>query len=154
VSRAAADPSMRVLAGMGGPTTACSGRRLAPPLMLTVSRQMRVMAFIVAVTLGLSSGHAVAAESDPLPPEKWPTTLSDAVTYITERLSEDDKRLLRETKKSDLARFHHGWGMGIRNGFGLWRGNDKLIESACGKPCHPDDASMVIMEAVWAALQK
>ena len=115
---------------------------------------MRATAFLVALTLGLSSGNAVSADQDPLPPEKCPTTLSDAVTYITERLSEDDKRVVRETKKQDLIRFHHGWGTGIRNGFGLWRGNDKLIQSACGKPCHPDDASMVIIEAVWVALQK
>ena len=36
VSRAAADPSARMLAGMSGPTTACNGLRFAPPLMLTV----------------------------------------------------------------------------------------------------------------------
>lgn len=115
---------------------------------------MRAIALIAALILGLSSGKAVSAEGDALPPEKWPTTLADAVAHITERLSEDDKRLLRETKKENLIRFHMGWGMGIRNGFGLWRGNDKLIESACGKGCHPDDASMVIIETVWAALQK
>jgi len=122
--------------------------------MRSVSRHMRAIAFLAALTLGLSSGNAISAESDALPPEKWPTTLADAVAYITKGLSEDDKRLLRETKKEDLIKFHMGWGMGIRNGFGLWRGNDKLIESACGKGCHPDDASMVIIEAVWAALPK
>jgi hypothetical protein len=39
--------------------------------------------------------------------------------------------------------------MRIRNRYGLWRGNDKLILSACGQPCHPDDASMKIIEAIW-----
>jgi hypothetical protein len=115
---------------------------------------MRAIALLAALTLALSSGNVVSSEDDLLPPEKWPTTLSDAVKHITERLSEDDKRLLRETTKAGLIKFHHGWGTGIRNGFGLWRGNDKLIQSACGNPCHPDNASMVIMEAVWAALQK
>jgi hypothetical protein len=115
---------------------------------------MRAIAFLAAVSLGLSSANAITAEGDALPPEKWPTTLADAVAYIKIGLSEDDKRLLRETTKEDLIKFHMGWGMAIRNGFGLWRGNDELIESACGKGCHPDDASMVIIEAVWAALQK
>ncbi len=44
-----------------------------------------------------------------------------------------------------------------------WRNRDvasclvissRLTVSACGQPCHPDDASMRIIEAVWQALQK
>ena len=56
--------------------------------------------------------------------------------------------------KTDLILFHHGGGTGIRNDFGLWRGNDKLIGS-CGKgqQVHPDSCSMLIIEAVWDLLQ-
>jgi len=64
-------------------------------------------------------------------------------------MSEKDKELVRKTKGGDLIMFHHGWGTGIRNYYGLWRGNQKLITSACGMPCHPDDASMIIIRAVW-----
>lgn len=46
------------------------------------------------------------------------------------------------------------WHVVARTDDGPWRGNDKLIESACGKPRHPDEASMVIIEAVWSALQR
>jgi hypothetical protein len=115
---------------------------------------MRPLTILAAVALSLSCVHIGAADDAPLPPDKWPTTLAEAVADITGGMSEENKRLLRATKKEDLIQFHHGWGTGIRNGFGLWRGNDKLIKSACGKPCHPDDASMVIIEAVWAAVQK
>jgi hypothetical protein len=66
--------------------------------------------------------------------------------------ADEDKRRVRETKKEDLISFHLGWGTGIRNDFGLWRGNTNLLAD-----CHttvPEDASMVIIEAVWKKLQK
>jgi hypothetical protein len=121
---------------------------------VNVSSHMRPVIILASVALCLSCAHVWAADDVPLPPDKWPVTLAEAVADITAGMSEQDKQLLRATKKEDLIQFHHGWGTGIRNGFGLWRGNDKLIRSACGKPCHPDDASMVIIEAVWTAVQK
>jgi hypothetical protein len=102
-----------------------------------------------------SKTSTASEESDekPLGPVNWPTTVEATVTDIIADLSEKDKQTLRNTKRDDLIMFHHGWGTGIRNHYGLWRGNHKLIESACGKPCHPDDASMVIIEKVWETLQ-
>ena len=97
---------------------------------------------------------AFAAESEGLGSDKWPTTVQDTVKDILSRMSEKDKELVRNTKGGDLIMFHHGWGTGIRNYYGLWRGNQKLIESACGMPCQPDDASMIIIRAVWQELQK
>ena len=108
---------------------------------------------ITAPALAMIDGQPIT-EDDVLPPDRWPTTMSDVVSDILRRLPEKDKQLVKTTKKEDLIRFHHGWGTGIRNYYGLWRGNSKLIASACGKPCHPDDASMVIIETVWATLQK
>jgi uncharacterized protein DUF6794 len=53
--------------------------------------------------------------------------------------------------------------MGIRNAFGLWQGNAALLKS-CAEArygpgpdamfMHPDDASGVIIEAVWRRLQQ
>ena len=84
-----------------------------------------------------------------------PSTLAEAVAHILSEMSVDDKRLVRETKREDLIKFHFGWGMGIRNALGLWSGNDALLRSACCEGlCHPDDASMKIIEAVWDELQK
>ena len=105
----------------------------------------------IIVLVALLATNLFAAE---LPRAAWPETLKDAVADILSGMSEADKQKLRTTPKGDLIMFHFGWGMGIRNAYGLWGGNTKLIESACGKPCHPDDASMAIIEAVWAALQK
>jgi uncharacterized protein DUF6794 len=94
------------------------------------------------------------AADDLLGPETWPTSVAETVRDIVRRMPEKDKELIRTTKKKDLIRFHHGWGTGIRNYYGLRRGNEKLMLSACGRPCDADEASMVIIEAVWQALQK
>jgi hypothetical protein len=81
----------------------------------------------------------------------WPKTVDEAVARILSTLSEEDRRHVKETPKEKLIRFHHGWGMSIRNSFGLWRGNAALLADA--KKGHPDGASMVIIEAVWSRLQ-
>lgn len=114
---------------------------------------MKILLLNLALVL-LSSGLAAAQDEEPLGPENWPTTVEATVTDIIAGLSAEDKETVRKSKRDDLIMFHHGWGTGIRNHYGLWRGNDKLIESACGEPCHPDDASMVIIEKVWEALQE
>ena len=91
---------------------------------------------------------------EPLGPDRWPTTVKATVADILSTLSEKDKQALRKIKKDELIKFHHGWGTGIRNYYGLWRGNSALREDACGKRCHLDDASMVIITAVWEAVQR
>jgi hypothetical protein len=51
-----------------------------------------------------------------------------------------------------LISLRFGLGQHIRNAFGLWEGNDTLLR-ACGT-IEPDDASMVILEALWERLQQ
>lgn len=85
----------------------------------------------------------------------WPRTLERAVDDIIEGLSVEDRNSVRSQSRNDLIRYHHGWGTGIRNELGLWRGNHALLAAACGgESCHPDDASMKIIEAVWERLQQ
>ena len=82
----------------------------------------------------------------------WPKTINEAVTRLLAEMTDEDKAHVRGRKKEDLILFHHDWGMGIRNDFGLWKGNTNLIADCHAK--HPDNASMVIIEAVWQRLQK
>lgn len=86
--------------------------------------------------------------------EGWPADVKTAVYTILKTMGEDSKKRVKETPKEKLIMFHHGWGTGIRNSYGLWRGNKSLITSACGEGCHPDDASMVIIEGVWEKLNE
>jgi len=81
-----------------------------------------------------------------------PKTLDAAVDHLASVLSEQDKAKVRDTPEADLIKFHIGWGMGIRSGFGLWGQNSELLASCGGG--HPDSASMVIIRAVWRRLQQ
>lgn len=107
---------------------------------------------VVSTLLALSL--ALVVEARDADPDPWPDTVDGAVANLLAVLSEEDKAQVRSTSKDDLILFHFGWGTGIRNRFGLWRGNTGLAEAACGKGCHLDEVSMVIIEATWSALQK
>ncbi|MBI5425289.1 MAG: hypothetical protein HZA32_14515 [Opitutae bacterium] len=119
----------------------------------------------ILLSLGFIAVVAFAAEPTPAPPKvskedaakleeekkTWPKTVDEAVTRILSTMPEKDRKIVRDTAEDDLIQFHHGWGTGIRNSFGLWRGNKALMEDC--KSDHPDDASMVIIFAVWKRLQ-
>jgi len=84
--------------------------------------------------------------------EERPGTVDEVVERLMLVLDEDDKVLVRDRSKDDLFALHFGLGLEIRNAFGLHGRNPTLIES-CG--CSdPDDASMVIIEALWRTLRQ
>lgn len=84
--------------------------------------------------------------------DRWPRTVVEAVDTIISAMPLEDKIRVKNTPRHLLTFvFHHGWGTGIRNDFGLWRGNLELLESC--RRFDPDSASGVIMEAVWDRLQ-
>lgn len=120
---------------------------------------MRVKILAVAAFMSLALGMMGCHSPAPVLPRAaaaenttWPRTVDEAVARILADMSAADKEKIRTTQKDDLILFHHGWGTGIRNQFGLWQGNPELM-AAC-HATHPDDASMVIIEAVWRKLQK
>ena len=78
------------------------------------------------------------------------TTLQEAVDTVISDMNGEDKELVRETAEGDLINFHHGWGMGIRNAFGLWHNAELLKSCGCDDA---DDASMVIIKSVWKTLR-
>ena len=74
--------------------------------------------------------------------DTWPKTVDEAASQIVGMLDDDSRARVRSTKKSDLIQYHHGWGTGIRNSLGLWRGNEELLKSCGqGKIVHPDKCS-------------
>lgn len=84
----------------------------------------------------------------------WPRTIQKAIEQIIAKLDQPSREALKSSKKSELIQYHFSLGMVIRNELGLWNGNRALLQSACGENyCHPDDASMKIIEAVWQRLQ-
>jgi hypothetical protein len=86
--------------------------------------------------------------------EQWPITLEAAILDLKSRLKLCETLEIKVTKEQNIFMLNNGLGMRIRSRYGLWRSNDKLVFSACGYRCHPDDASMKIIEGFWRELQK
>jgi hypothetical protein len=104
------------------------------------------------------SGDAKAAPEDApfLKEDEWPRTCDEAVAWVVNHLDADSTEIVRRTPRDELIKFHHGWGTGIRNNFGLWRGNRELLESCLalepGAQYHSDSVSMIIIERTWDRL--
>jgi hypothetical protein len=87
--------------------------------------------------------------------DTWPTTVDEAARRIVAALDNESKARLRALSDDQLIQYHFSLGMGIRNSYGLWRGNDKLLESCGhgdGAKVDPDACSGIIIEAVWRLL--
>ena len=81
-----------------------------------------------------------------------PKTVTEAVDILLSQMPEDFKRALRSKKKNELISYHFGWGLSIRSVFNLWDGNNELLKDT--GTFDADDASMIIIEAVWQRLQQ
>jgi hypothetical protein len=77
-----------------------------------------------------------------------PKTVQEAVDQLIAALGQEEKELIRTAEETDLGQFHFGLGTGIREVFQLWHGNKDLLKSCGSEDVHPDDATMVIVEAL------
>ena len=89
----------------------------------------------------------------------YPQSVQEAVDRLHASISLNDEiRLAASLTEKDLTDFHFSLGHYIRNEFGLWSGNDALLESCriiAGKQyLHVDDASSIIIKALWVRLKK
>ena len=87
----------------------------------------------------------------------FPATVDEAVERLMRWLSDEQLDTLARRKRSYRGVKPDGiytrmLGMAIRNEFGLWNDGSPLRD-ATGKK-HPDDASAVIMQALWRRLKK
>ena len=83
-----------------------------------------------------------------------PRTIQEAVELLLTELSEKDRQAIRIMAEEQLPSLHFSLGNYIRNGFGLWGGNEELLKACCpdGAPRNADGASAVIMRALWRKL--
>ncbi len=90
--------------------------------------------------------------------KKYPKTVEEAVNQLISELPIHDKRRISNMSEDALGNLHFSLGQVIRNEFGLWAGNEELLESCrsvAGKTdLHIDSASSVIIEALWERLQQ
>ncbi|WP_051229773.1 DUF6794 domain-containing protein [Psychroserpens burtonensis] len=76
-----------------------------------------------------------------------PKNLKDAIEYLNCELSESDKTEFKNKEEDDaVTELHFGTGMGIRNGWELWKGKNQISRFFNSKGIsHPDDISSIIL---------
>lgn len=85
---------------------------------------------------------------------KAPQDIESAVIELKKNSEPELLREIAECNKEDLVRFHDSIGLYIRNAFELWSGGNSSLLKSCGSvKMHPDDASMIILEALWHNLR-
>ncbi len=96
----------------------------------------------------------------------YPKTVSEAVEKLMSELSQENLDKIKNSR--NLNEFHHGLGMYIRNQYGLWGKNPELLADCLKgieKPTdpskleyyhyqHPDEASSIIIHALWEKLNE
>jgi hypothetical protein len=85
-----------------------------------------------------------------------PTSLDEAVGVILATLDDKDLNEITQMPFTDLFNLHFGLGQWIRNNLGLWQSDSHLMKAIqMHTPgIHPDDASTVVIEALWHRLQE
>ena len=108
--------------------------------------------FVSGTGLVLRFIRGLTAKPEPKGREEPPQTIEDAVATLVSLMDDDDLKAIKAHPNSDaMIQYHHTLGRQVRNSFGLWQGNQALLD-ACGES-HPDDASGKILEALWEHLQ-
>ena len=91
-------------------------------------------------------------------PNNSPQTVVEAVDRLISELPRKDKTKIANMDDEKLIVLHFSLGMYIRDKFGLWSGNAKLMESCCSisgdDNLHVDDASFVIIDELRQKLRK
>ena len=93
-------------------------------------------------------------EKLPVPPK----TVDEAVNRLIEDLDLQDRVKIANTDLDDLVDIHSGLELYFKNAFGLWSGNEELLEdcrSISDEPIHnEDDATFFILVVLWEKLQE
>jgi threonine synthase len=89
---------------------------------------------------------------------QYPKTVAEAIEILHASMSLNEEFTLAYMDEVDLFDLHLSLGHDIRDDFGLWAGNEALLEScrvmADKQDLHIDDASMVIIKALWKKVKK
>jgi hypothetical protein len=81
-----------------------------------------------------------------------PATLQEAARLLQGLVPEVEQSRIAGMKEEALTLLHFGLGQWIRNNLGLWQKESALL-AATGES-HPDDASAVIITALWHRLRE
>lgn len=81
----------------------------------------------------------------------FPKTLDAAVRTLRGLLASDELAKITLLREDELVTLHFGLGQLVRNYFGLWEGNQELLNSTGAEDA--DGASEVIIRELWLELR-
>jgi hypothetical protein len=84
--------------------------------------------------------------------EPIPTTIDECFAILEKQLSKKDLAEIRSGSEKDMARFHFGLGMWLRNAWGLWGGSPLAEYFNRMGVFVPDDISGIILTSFWRHL--
>lgn len=81
-----------------------------------------------------------------------PKNLDECFQVLDKIISPEERFKLRENSEKDISSLHFGFGMELRNKWGLWKGSElkDWFENIGIK--HPDDMSGIIFTSYWRYL--
>jgi hypothetical protein len=82
---------------------------------------------------------------------RLPETVDEAVERLMSVLEDEHKAVLAFVQEEDLIDLHFSLGLAIRNAFDLHVPCSNLLASCA--VVHPDDASGLIIQALWRRLR-
>lgn len=95
--------------------------------------------------------HGISERQSEMSINHLPTTIEAAVRLLKSVVPDDEQRKIISMQESDLVNLHFGLGLWIRNHLELGSSNSALLEST--GETHADDASGVLIKALWLALR-
>ncbi|MDK2595735.1 DUF6794 domain-containing protein [Pseudoalteromonas obscura] len=84
--------------------------------------------------------------------EQTPENLKEAILILQSRLPPEDLAALKNTTEPDLAKYHHGFGAGLRNSLGLWSKSPLAQWFTQRDIRHPDNMSSIIIKSLHREL--
>ncbi len=83
-----------------------------------------------------------------------PKDLEDCFTELKKLLKPEDVEKMKNGREEDMAGYHFGLGMWMRNNWGLW-GDSRLTQWFNTQGIkHPDDMSGIILDSFWRHLNQ
>jgi hypothetical protein len=90
--------------------------------------------------------------------KQYPKTVAEVVDILHANMTLNKEFFLASAEEQDLIDLHFSLGTEIRDDFGLWAGNEALLQScrelSGDANLHVDDASMVIIRTLWEKVKK
>lgn len=81
-----------------------------------------------------------------------PCDLDDALIEVDRILGTKGREAVMKARERDMAAYHFGLGLWMRNNWGLWRGSHLSEYFNQLGVHHPDDMSGIILDSYWRKL--